>query len=219
MANNQELLEQLELVDVSYEDNNQKAVLTFLDDSKGEIREVNFNRQKYDDASKKFVPDSKKAAEVDEWCKEYFNCAFEELAQNIGERKDVYCYDRFNSLWEVKMITKFEEDMLGQIITTECVHAEDDGKKISIQFEYDGNLYESKMQYADYLDARKEWFINPQKRKKQYEKFEEKFGMLVGEIENMIGKEIMVEVKQAMGKWIYSEVKPFPKPKKKAANK
>ena len=180
MANNQELLEQLELVDVSYEDNNQKAVLTFLDDSKGEIREINFNRQKYDDASKKFIPDAKKAAEVDEWCAAYFGCGFEELAQNICERKDVYCYDRFNSLWEVKMITKFEEDMLGQIITTECIHAEDDGKKISIQFEYDGNLYESKMQYADYLDARKEWFINPQKRKKQYEKFEEKFGILVG---------------------------------------
>jgi len=209
-----ELLEKLELVDVSYEDNNQKAVLTFLDESKGEIREVNFNRQKYDEASKKYVPDDEKAAQVDEWCEEYFQCKFEELAQNIGDRKDVYCYDRFNSLWAVKMISKFEEDMVGQIFEAEVVHAEDDGKKISIQFEYeDGLLYESKMQYAEYLDARKEWFINPQKRKKQYEKFEEKFGLLVGEIEQLIGKTIMIEVKKAMGKYVYNEVKPFPKKK------
>ena len=46
------------------------------------------------------------------------------------------------------------------------------------------------MQYADYLDARKEWFINPQKRKKQYEKFEEKFGLSCwAKLNNMIGKD------------------------------
>src|SRR3982750_2278941 len=107
-----ELLEKLELVDVQFEDNNQKAVLVFLDESRGEIREVNFNRQKYDEASKKYLPDAEKAAQVDEWCEEYFKCKFEELAQCIGDRKDIYCYDRFNSLWEVKMIVKFEEDMV-----------------------------------------------------------------------------------------------------------
>jgi hypothetical protein len=77
------------------------------------------------------------------------------------------------------------------------------------------------MQYADYLEARNEWFINPTKREKQYTKFEEKFQMPVDEIENMIGKDIIVEVKKAMGKYIYNEVKPFPKPKseKKAKTK
>lgn len=205
-----ELLENLELVDVVFEDT-KKATLVFLDEERGEIREVNFNKQKYDQDSQKFVDDEEKAAQVEEWCAEHFSLEFDRLAECIGERRDVYCYDNFNSLFPVKMISKFDEDMLGQIFETECVHAEDDGRKISIQFEYDGNLYESKMQYADYLEARKEWFINPQKRKKQYEKFEEKFGILVGEIEKLIGKTIMIEVKKAMGKYIYSEVKPFPK--------
>lgn len=212
----EELLQDLELVEVAYEDNNQKAVLTFLDAEKGEIREINFNRQIFDEPSKKYVPDAEKAAQVDEWCEEYFGLPYERLAEAIGERKDVYCYDRFNSLWPVKMITKFEEDMVGQVFEVECVHAEDDGKKISIQFEYEGDLYESKMQYADYLDARKEWFINPLKKKKQYEKFQEKFNMPVENIADMIGKTIMIEVKKAMGKYVYNEVKPFPKPKKKA---
>lgn len=206
-----ELLEQLELVDVTFED--KKATLVFLDESRGEIREVNFNKQKYDNDSKKYIDDEEKAAQVEEWCLEHFTLPFDRLAEAIGERKDIYCYDNFNSVFPVKVISKFDDDMEGQIFETEVVHAEDDGKKISIQFEYDGDLYESKMQYADYLEARKEWFINPQKRAKQYKKFEEKFDLLIGEIEQMIGKTIMIEVKKAMGKYIYCEVKPFPKKK------
>jgi len=212
-----ELKEQLEIVDVQFEDN-KKATIIFLDEEMGEIREVNFNKQKYDQDSKKFVDDQEKAQQVEEWCQEHFGLPFDRLAETIGERKDVYCYDNFNSVFPVKMIQKFDEDMVGQIFEVEIVHAEDDGKKISFQFEYDGELYESKMQYADYLEARKEWFINPQKRKKQYEKFEEKFGMLVGEIEKMIGKTVMVEVKKAMGKYVYSEIKPFPKKKAKKSS-
>jgi hypothetical protein len=95
------------------------------------------------------------------------------------------------------MIQKFDDDMVGQVFEVEIVHAEDDGKKISLQFEHDGGLYESKMQYADYLDARKEWFVNPQKKKKQFERFEEKFGITVDAIEQMVGKTVMVEVKKA----------------------
>ena len=211
-----ELKEQLEIVDVVFEDN-KKATIICLDEEMGEIREINFNKQKYDQDSKKFVDDQEKAQQVEDWCQEHFGLPFDRLAETIGERKDVYCYDNFNSVFPVKMIQKFDDDMVGQIFEVEIIHAEDDGKKISLQFEYEGGLYESKMQYADYLDARKEWFINPQKRKKQYEKFEEKFGLLVGEIEQMIGKTVMVEVKKAMGKYVYSEIKPFPKKKKKSS--
>jgi hypothetical protein len=213
---NMELKQQLEIVDVNFEDN-KKATIIFLDEEMGEIREVNFNKQKYDQDSKKFVDDEEKAKQVEEWCEEHFGLPFDRLAETIGERKDVYCYDNFNSVFPVKMIQKFDDDMVGQIFEVEIAHAEDDGKKISLQFEVDGELYESKMQYADYLDARKEWFVNPQKKKKQFEKFEEKFGFPVDQIENMIGKTVMVEVKKAMGKYVYNEIKPFPKKKKKTS--
>jgi hypothetical protein len=208
-----ELLEQLEIVDVRFEDNNQKAEIVFLDDLKGEIREVYFNRQAFDKNTSKFVPDAKKAAEVDQWCEEYFGLPFERLGEAIGDRKDIFCYDRFNSLWEVQIVEKFGEDMEGQIFETVIVNALDDGKKISLQFEYEGKLYESKMQYAAYHEARKEWFVDPIKRKKQYAKFETKFNMPVEELEGMIGKTVMVEVKK-MGKYMYSEIKPFKKPVK-----
>ena len=208
-----ELLEQLELVDAVFEDN-KKVTLVFLHEERGEIREVNFNKQVYDKDTKKFVDDAEKAQKCEEWAQEYFGLEFDRLAEAIGERKDVYCYDNFNSLFEVQMVTKFDEDMLGQVFETEVTNAFDDGKKIAIHFEYEGNLYESKMQYADYVEARKEWFINPIKQKKQYDKFEDKFQMPITDIENMIGKTVLVEVKKAMGKWIYSEIKPFKKPKK-----
>ena len=43
-----EKLTNLELVGVTYENDNKKAVLTFLDEEHGQIREVNWNRQSYD---------------------------------------------------------------------------------------------------------------------------------------------------------------------------
>ena len=58
-----ELLEQLELVDVIIEDN-KKATLVFLHEERGEIREVNFNKQVYDKDTKKFVDDAEKAAKM-----------------------------------------------------------------------------------------------------------------------------------------------------------
>jgi hypothetical protein len=207
-----EKLEAKEIVDVQIEDG-KKVSFVLLDEDRGEIREVYWNRQKFDSQIKKFVDDPKKSAEVDAWCEEFFGLPFNRLGETIGEKMDIWCYPKFNSFWEVPQIAKFEDDMEGQIINTVCKNAFDDGKKISIQFEYDGELYESKMQYADYLEARNEWFINPTKREKQYTKFEEKFQMPVDEIENMIGKDLIVEVKKAMGKYIYNEVKPFPKPK------
>lgn len=205
------LLPNLECVHAEFEDNNQKLVLTFLDEERGEIREVNFNKQVFDKDEKKFVPNAEKAAQVEEWCQEHFGLAFDNMGQAIGVRKDIFCYDNFNSVFEVKMVEKFEEDMLGQILDVEICEAFDDGRKIGLRFEYEGKLYESKMQYADYLESRQEWFPNPQKREKQYKKFEEKFGMPVEDIENMVGKQVLVEVKKAMGKYIYSEIKPFKK--------
>lgn len=207
-----ELLTQLELVDVVFEDS--KAVLTFLDAERGEIREINFNKQSYNQDTKKFVNDAEKAAKVEEWCKEYFNLTFDTLAQAIGEKRDIYAYDKFNSLFEVKMVEKFTKDEEGQIFETEVSEIEDDGKAIRISFDHEGKVYESKMSYADYMESRKEWFVNPIKRDKQYQKFEDKFGISVDNLQEMKGKKIMCEVKVAFSKFPFVEIKPFPKNKK-----
>lgn len=207
-----EILNQLELVDVTFED--KKAVLTFLDEERGEIREVNFNKQSYDNDANKFIDDPEKAEKVEAWCDEHFGLTFDRLAEAIGEKKDIYAYDKFNSLFPVKMVSKFEKDMVGQIMEIEIDNVEDDGKAIHIEFEYEGDTYENKMTYADYLEVKKQWFVNPQKQKKQYEKFEEKFGIPVDRKEELVGQKAMIEIKLAFGKFVYVDIKPFPKKKK-----
>ena len=69
------------------------------------------------------------------------------------------------------------------------------------------------MTYADYLEAKKQWFVNPLKKKKQFEKFEDKFGITVDEKEKLIGETAMIEIKLAFGKFVHVEIKPFPKKK------
>lgn len=208
-----ELLEQLELVDVTFED--KQVLLTFLDEEKGEIREVKWNKQIFDQGTNKFIDDEEKAEKVEKWAQEYFGLSFDRLAEAIGERKDVYAYDRFNSLYPVDIIAKFDKDQVGQIMEVTVSDVVDDGRAVLIKFEYEGDTYASKMQYADYLEVKKQWFINPVKQNKQYEKFEEKFGISIENKEELIGQKVMVEIKLAFGTHVYIEIKPFPKKKKK----
>ena len=58
-----ELRKELELVSVDFENNGKKAVMTFLDKERKQVRVVNFNRQVYRDG--KYVDDPDKAAKVD----------------------------------------------------------------------------------------------------------------------------------------------------------
>jgi hypothetical protein len=204
-------LENLELIEVRYTDDKKKATLTFLDEENGEVREINFNKQSWDDKTGGFIDDEEKAAKVDEWSQEYFGLDFLQLPKAVGETKDVYAYDNFNSLWEMQIVQKFGDDMLGQIIQVPCTEIIDDGTAIRIRFEYEGKTYESKMSYADYLEVKKAWFVNPQKQTRQYAKFEQKFHIPIENMEDLVGKTLMVEVKKAMGKYIYNEVKAFPK--------
>lgn len=207
------LLEALELVDVKYEE--ARAILTFLDEESGEIREVSFNKKSFSDG--KWIDDEEKAGKVDEWCQTYFNIPFNDLSLAIGDRKDIFCYDRFNSLWEVAQVSRFEEDMVGQILSVEVTDVIDDGKAIKIRFDYEGTTYESKMNYSKFLESRNEFFVDAQLRTKKYEKFKEKFHIAIEDKAELIGKSVMVEVKKwafagKVGTWV--DVKPFPKKKK-----
>ena len=199
------LRKDLELIEVQYENEGKKAVLTFLDTENTQVLEVNFNRQVYDNGT--FVDDEEKAQKVDEWCEQYFETTFEGLKDCLGVRKDIYQYDSFNSLWESTETKRFDVKQKGKIFETEIKRIEDDGKGIHIYYDYEGDEYETKMMYSDYIETRQEWFLNPQKKLKQYEKFERKFGVPIEDFEELIGKKIMVEIKIAFGKFAYGEIK------------
>lgn len=203
-----ELRKELKLVAVEYENNGKKAVMTFLDEERKQVRVVNFNKQVYQD--NKFVDDEEKAKKVDEWCKTYFDTAFDKLETKIGCRKDVYCYEKFNSLWEVEQIEKFTADMVGQIYQTEVKEIVVDDYFIKIRYAIDGKTYESKMTFGIYMKDSKEWFQDPIKKESQYQKFLDKFHVTVENRAALIGHPLMVEVKSAFGNSFYGDIKKFP---------
>lgn len=207
-----ELRKELKLVSVEYEQNNKKAVLTFLDAERRQVRVVNFNRQSYRDG--KYVDDEEKGEKVDGWCEQYFGCDFEDLPNCVGQTKDVYCYDRFNSLWEVEQIEKFTADMVGQIYQTKVKEITVDDYFIRIRYEIDDKTYESKMTFGTYFRDKKEWYQDPVKKDAQYQRFLDKYHVPVERKDELIGHPLMVEVKSAFGSNFYGDIKKFPIKKK-----
>lgn len=200
-----ELLEQLELVDVQYENDSTKAILMFLDEDRGEIRNVVFNKKSYDNGA--FIDDPEKAQKCEEWSQEYFGESFDTLTGALGQRHDIYAYERFNSLWESNTAKNFPAELVGSIVEAKITEIYADTVGIKIKLEYDGEIYESKMGYSLYLEVRGQWVKDPIKERKQYEKFEKKFGVPFEEREKLYGTKVMVEIKKAFGKFIYSDIK------------
>ncbi|SEN20405.1 hypothetical protein [Paenibacillus sp. OV219] len=207
-------LEQLELVEVGY--NDAKVTLTFLDKEQGEIREVSFNKKAYDKETSKFVADAEKEAKVEEALQKHFELSFDHMEAAVGQKRDIYCYEKFNSLEEsnVRDIAKFTADDVGQILSgviTE-VALEDEGIRIFV--EYEGATYRNNMGYSKKVGDT--YFVDPLKKPKQLAKFEEKFGVKAEDGADLIGKTVMFEVKKFAGNnAIYIDIKPFPKAKKK----
>ena len=206
-----ELREQLLLVEVVYTEDRKKVTLNFLDEERGELRPVNFNKQIYDNG--KYVDNEEKAEKVAKWCEEILNTTFDDLSTKVGSRYDVYAYDRFNSLFEVATVEKFTEDMVGEMISTEIAEIVVDNVGIKIRYDYEGKRYESKMMYATYIESMKQFVPNPIEKVKKFEKFEEKFGVSVDKAQTLIGHPIIVEVKKAFGKNYWGDIKKFPKKK------
>ena len=203
-----ELREKLELVDVEYD--GKKAIMTFLDKERSEVRVVNFNKQSYDDTANKFVDDPEKEQKVEEWCDKYFETTFDKLQDKIGSFHDVYVYEKFNSLWECQTVEKFTADQLGQIYQTAIKEIVQDGFSIRIRYDIDGSTYESKMTYGEYIENLKQWFVDPQKKAAVLEKFKKKFGVSIDQKDELIGMDLIVEVKCAFKKYYYGDIKPFP---------
>ena len=203
-----EVRKALELVNVSYENNGMKAVMTFLDQERAEVRIVNFNRQVYHDG--KYENDEQKASKVDTWCHEIFDCEYDELSKCVGKNYDVYVYDGFNSLFEVKIISKFTADQVGQIYQTKIDEVVLEDYFIKIHYTIDNKTYETKQTFGQYLEGMKQWFLDPQRREKEFAKFEKRYHVSVEDRDKLVGHPIMVEVKSAFGDHYYGEIKQFP---------
>ena len=200
---------ELEIVDVTFENN--RATLIFLDeDAEGNsiAREVSYNKDSYDNTAGKFVADPLKAEKIEAKVKELFGVAFDELEKVIGETKRVFFYDNFNALEEFDITEKFVDEQEGELYTVPIKEIKDDGVGIKVRYEIDGKTYESKMTYSKYIKSMKKWLPDPIKKAKQYERFEDKFGVPFAEADTLIGKNITIEVKKSFGH-LYGDMKKF----------
>lgn len=202
----EDIRKDLELVEVNYEDDS-KAIMSFLDAEKGEIFDITFNRKEYSKEQNKFVKSEEKEEKVDTWCEEQFNTTFDKLGECVGVKKDVYVYDMFASLWQVVQTKRFEDKDVGKIISTKISEIVIDDIAIRIRYEINDETYESKMTTAKYVEGLEKWFVDPTLKTKQYKKFEKKFKVPVERKEELIGREIFVEVKKAFGKFTYGDIK------------
>ena len=209
-----EKLELLELIEV--EQTAERTVFTFLDRDRGEVRDITWNTKKYDPDTNKWTPSQETMERVEGWAKEYFDTDYVGLA-NLGDQgitKDIYTYDKFNSLWESTQMAKFTKEDVGQIFSVTVTDVVEEVSGLKIKFDYEGETYQSNMGWAKYIEATKEWFLDPIKKSKQQAKFEDKFGIAFENKEQLIGRDVMVEVSLAFGTAVYVEIKPFPKKKK-----
>lgn len=204
-------LEQLELIEV--EENDGALTLTFLDEENGLVRDVQFHKKKFDREKKKWIQNDEQEKFVEEKVLKYLGTTYDDAVNAIGQRHDVYCYPKFNSLWESSSAEKFTKEEVGEIFETVIKSIEDNGIALVTKFEHDGKVYESRMTYAKYIESMKKWFPDPIKMEKQLAKFEEKYGIEFGDRDELIGRKIMVEVKEAFNKYPYAEIKKLPKKK------
>lgn len=207
--------ENCELVTVEYSDDNDRIRMGFYDEVNGDIKEITWNKKKYDTATHKWLPNEEQELRVADWSQDYFDCWPEDLSDKIGVRKDVYEYAEGKfSLWEkgFSQYQKFPEDMVGELLQGEIQTIEDDGVKIVIAVEIDGEQYGVNMNYSDYIDSMKKYIPNAAKKKRQFERFEKKFGVPFDEAEDLKGKQVFVEIKK-FNKHTFGDIKNLTKKK------
>ena len=200
-----EIIKDLRLMSVEREEDYQ-ATLKLADLENKLIYDVTYNQRVFDKDTKKWKPDVEKQKKVEQECLDDVGHGFDELEEAVGENFDVYVYDGFNKLHEVEMIEKFCEDDNKKSFSTIINDIVDTGTAIVIKYKWKGKPYQSKMTYADYNEGLKEWFVNPQTHKKQLAKFKERYGVPFEEKDTLIGKNIIVNVKCAFGKFYYGEI-------------
>ena len=196
-----------QLIEVVKEGDPEEITLVFFDEEVDCIREVHWKLGVWDEDKREMVKSKEKAAKVAEWAEEYFGLKISDLEKAIGEKRDIYVYERFNSLWEVQIVNKFTLDNVGEMFSTTIKDVVVDDVAIKVAFDYEGKTYDKSYKIAQWNDTLNRFVKNPILRTKSFEKFEKLFGVNPNDADSIIGKEIMVEVKVAFGKFAYADIK------------
>lgn len=204
-----ERIEQCEMIKAEIVNGN-RLEMKFYDAKNDLLRTVKFNKQSYDREQGKFVDDQEKAQKCEEWSQKYFGCSFDEVPEQVGVSRDVYVYDNFCSLWEsedTQRAKKFDGPIKG-IIKTQIENIYLDNVGIHVEYKYNDELYESKYTTSEFIKDLKKWVRDPDREARAYKRFKEIYGVDFSQKDQLIGREIQVQVKKAFSSY-YGEVLPM----------
>lgn len=195
------LIKDLEIVQV---DSDGKLIrFTTLDEVNEKIYEVKFHTEKYDQDTKKYIPDKATEERVENTLNELFGVGIDNVKDVVGRFHDVYVYDNFNSFYEVEVVEKFTKELKGKVFTAKITEINDDGNRINVFYEYQGKRYRSKFNYSTFLN--KKWYIDEQKQIRAYERFYDTFNIDFKDKDTIIGRIITVKVRDFNGNY-YGEI-------------
>ena len=204
-----ERIEQCEMIKAEIV-NGTRLEMKFYDAKNDLLRTVKFNKQSYDREKGQFVDDPEKEQKCEEWSQKYFGCSFDEVPEQVGVSRDVYVYDNFCSLWETEetqRAKKFDKPVKG-IIKTQIENIYLDNVGIHVEYKYEGETYESKYTTSEFIKGLNKWVRDPERENRAYKRFKEIYGVEFSRKDELIGREIQVQVKKAFSSY-YGEVLPL----------
>ena len=190
--------------------NDTRLEMKWFDPEAEQLITVKFNRQSWDKATGQFIDDEEKAAKCEEWTQEYLGCSFDEAPNVSGIVHDVYCYENFNSLWEVEEINRPKkfEGPVKKIIKTNIESIYTDNVGIHVTYKYNDELYESKYATSEWIESMRKFVPDVEKTKRANRRFRDTFGVDPDDADSLIGAEIQVQVKKAFTSY-YGEILPI----------
>ena len=204
-----ERIEQCEMIKAEIV-NGSRLEMKFYDAKNDLLRTVKFNKQNYDRENGKFVDDPEKAQKCEEWSQKYFGCSFDEVPEQVGVSRDVYVYDNFCSLWETEETQRAKrfDGPVKSLIKTKIENIYLDNVGIHVEYKYNDEIYETKYTTSEYIKDLKKWVRDPDREARAYKRFKDIYGVEFSQKDELIGREIQVQVKKAFSSY-YGEVLPL----------
>lgn len=195
-----EILKDSEIVEVR----NDSDVLKFtcLQRDEGVAVEVKWSKGEYDPNLQQIIPTEEKTEQVNNWCKQYFDLDLMTINKATGKKIDVYVYDTFSSFWESD--SKFKLEDIGTKFETTIEEIELTNDAIVIRYKWNGEKYHTLYRFTKRLGD--EYFVFPQKKRRQLKRFEETFGLPIERKDELVGLPVSIEVKNAFNKHAYGEL-------------
>lgn len=199
---------------IAVEDEKETLKITVLNEDGTAVFELSLGKMKYSKTDKKWSDDAETYERFVENLKEVFvlepatetaEATVLELtpdsdfdAELVG--KTLHVYQRTEdkvSFWDGLTVDKPENDLVGDIEQCEIIAVQVFDATARIVFKWsDGNNYAQNFRYGNWIESLEKNIPNPAKRKKAEARFKKLTGVNFDDAQSLVGKQVMVEIKE-----------------------